>query len=154
GEVVGNEGNAVAELVKNAQNLEHAKRTGVPVWHGQMMVDNKNAFTSIRQLLQRPDVAVSRFRGENFLPFRCERLSVDLLVLLRASRYVSSTGRSFEMEHLAEGLIKHFKSARAYLESQIGVLVVGGNIPVIKTTYALEERFREHKASGRTIIYL
>src|SRR5207248_3762259 len=110
-------------------------------------------FIPLRELFQRSNVAVGRFGGESFLPLRCERLSVNFLMLLRASRYVSSTGRSFEMEHLAERLIKHFESGRSYLESQICVFVVGGNITTIKPADPLKKRFREHKAGGGTIIY-
>ena len=154
GEIVGNEANPVSQMRENREDLKHAKRTGVPVRHGQMMVDNKNTFIPLRELFQRSNVAVGRFGGESFLPLRCERLSVNFLMLLRASRYVSSTGRSFEMEHLAERLIKHFESGRSYLESQICVFVVGGNITTIKPADPLEKRFREHKAGGGTIIYL
>ena len=113
-QVVRDEGDTVAKLMKDREDLKHAKRTGVPVRHGQRMVDNKNTFIPLRELFQRSNVAVGRFGGESFLPLRCERLSVNFLMLLRASRYVSSTGRSFEMEHLAERLIKHFESGRSY----------------------------------------
>src|SRR5437868_14092235 len=99
---------------ENREHLKHAKRTGVPVRHGQMMVDNKNTFIPLRVLFRRSNVAVGRFGGESFLPLRCERLSVNLLILLRASSYVSSTGLSFDMEHLAERLIKHLESGSLY----------------------------------------
>src|SRR5262249_46293603 len=58
-QVIGNKSDAMAKLVKELKDLEHAQRARVAVQHREMMIDHKNVFATQWQLPQGRQIAIN-----------------------------------------------------------------------------------------------
>ncbi len=108
GEVIWNEGNAVAEAANDCQDLKHPERARVLIGHRQVMVDHEDVFLPRLTPEVTCQISIRRPGGQGVGPSVGERGPIQLLMALGPGGDIGPGGRAFEMNDFTQRLVKDF----------------------------------------------